>query len=93
MGLLELFLAVLVVGLSATNAAIPLVAWGRTRDPRFLLLVGANACLLGLGLLWTWGELPFSPPAFTAVSLPVLSLATIAVLFLLGTVLLRRRAA
>ncbi|MCI4330761.1 MAG: hypothetical protein L3K19_02795 [Thermoplasmata archaeon] len=92
MGLLELFVAVLIVGLSAVNAAVPAVAFSRTRDPRFVLLVGANLGLLALGGLWAWGELPVGPPSYSAVSLPVLGLAALVVLFLFGTVLLPRRA-
>jgi hypothetical protein len=90
MGLLELFLAVLIAALSAVNATVPAVAYSRTRDPRFVLLVGANLALLGLGALWSWGELPVGPPAYAATSLPVLGLATLVVAFLFGTVLVPR---
>lgn len=91
MGLVELFFAVLVAGLSAVNVALPAAAWSRTRDPRFVLLVGANAFLLGLGLLWTWSELPVNPPGYAAVSLPVLLLAVGAVLCVFGSVAVPRR--
>jgi hypothetical protein len=92
MGLLELFLASAIVGLSLVNATVPAVAYTRTRDPRFVLLIAANAFLAALGALWSWGELPFAPPAATATSLPVLAVALLAVLCLFGTVLLPRRA-
>ncbi len=92
MSLLLLFLAALIVGLSAVNAALPAAAWGRTRDPRFLLVVGANLCLAGLGILWTWGQLPLSPPADAGTSLSAVALVTAAAIFLLGIGLLPRRA-
>lgn len=91
MGLVELFLAGLVVALSAVNVTVPVAAYVRTRDPRFVLLVGANLGLLALGGLWTWGELPVSPPGFVAVSLPILAIAVLVAVFLFGTVLAPRR--
>jgi hypothetical protein len=90
-GLLELFVAVLIVGLSAVNAALPFAAWGRLGDPRFLLLGGASAVLLLLGALWTWGQLPYDPPAYTAAQLPILLLALIVAMLLLAATLVPRR--
>jgi hypothetical protein len=91
MGLVELFVAVLIAGVSLVNAGVPLAAWLRARDLRFLCLVGANALLALLGALWAWGELPGSPPGYTAVELPVLIIALLATLLLLATSLWRRR--
>jgi hypothetical protein len=90
-GLLELFVAVLIAGLSAINTALPFVVWGRIRDPRFLLLGGAGVGLLLLGALWTWGQLPYDPPAFTAVQLPILLLALAVAVLLLAATLVPRR--
>ncbi len=92
MSLLLLFLATLVVGLSAVNAAVPAAAWGRTRDPRFLFVVGANLSLAGLGILWIWGQLPFNPPPEAVSSLPAVALVALGSIFLLGVGLLPRRA-
>ncbi len=92
MGLPELFVAVLLAGLSAVNAALPLAAWGRLRDPRFLLLGGASGGLLVLGALWTWGQLPVGPPSYTAAQLPVLLLALLVSVLLLAATLVPRRA-
>jgi hypothetical protein len=91
MGLVELFFSTLILALSIVNAAVPAAAYSRTRDPRFVLLVGANLAFAALGALWSWGELPVSPPGYVAVSLPVLGLAALAVVFLFGTVLVPRR--
>jgi hypothetical protein len=91
-GLLELFLAVLIVGVSGVNAAVPVAAWTRARDGRFLLLAAANATLAVLGAVWTWGQLPVSPPSYTAAQLPVLGIALVATLLLLATTLWPRHA-
>jgi hypothetical protein len=90
-GTLELFVAVLVVGISCINGALPAVAWSRSRDGRFLFLSAANAALALLGLVWTWGQLPWNPPSWTSVQLPVLLLALLVVLLLLATTLWPRR--
>ncbi len=66
-------------------------AWSRARDPRLLLVAGANVSLLIVGLLWAWGEFPGGPAAFATPSWPVLILVLVATLFLLGTALLPRR--
>jgi len=91
MGLPELFVAALISGLSVINAVVPLGAWSRTRDPRLLFVASANGCLLVLGLLWAWGELPGGPSAFANPSWPVLILVLATALLLLGTALLPRR--
>ncbi len=90
-GLVELFVAVLIAGVSLVNTAVPAAAWGRLRDARFLLLAGANALFAALGAVWIWGELPGTSPGFTAVSLPVLLLALAVVVLLLAGSLWPRR--
>lgn len=91
MGTLELFVAVLIVGVSCINGALPAVAWSRSRDGRFLLLSGANLAFALLGILWTWGQLPWNPPSWAVAQLPVLLVALLVVLLLLGTTLWPRR--
>jgi hypothetical protein len=91
-GLAELFVAVLIAGVSAINAAVPFAAYRRTRDARFLLLAGAGLGFLLFGLLATWGQLPVSPPSWTGVSLPLLGLLWLVTLLLLAATLLPRRA-
>jgi len=86
-GLIELFVAVVIVGISCVNAAPPAAAWSRSRDSRFALLSAANGVLALLGLLWVWGQLPVSPPGWTAVELPVLLVALLAVVLFLVTTL------
>jgi hypothetical protein len=92
MGLLELFFAVLIVGVSGVNTGVPVAAWTRARDGRFLLLAAANAVLAVLGAVWTWGELPLSPPSYAEAQLPVLGIALVATLLLLATTLWPRHA-
>ncbi len=92
MGLPELFLAVLIAGVSATNAAIPTGVFVRLRDGRFLLLAGANAVFAVLGGVWAWGQLPVSAPSWTGAGLPVLGIALVVSLLLLATTLWPRHA-
>jgi len=91
MGLVELFVAVLIVGISCINAATPAAAWTRSRDVRFLLLAAAHAVLAILGLVWTWGQLPTNPPGWAASNLPTLVLVLIVTLLFLATTLWPRR--
>lgn len=91
MGLAELFVAVLIVGISCVNAAPPAAAWTRSHDGRFLILSTANGCLALLGLLWMWGQLPVSPPSWTSAQIPVLSLTLLVTLLFLTTTLWPRR--
>jgi len=91
MGLVELFVAVLIAGVSVVNAGVPLAAWWRAHDQRFLCLVGANALLALLGGIWAWGQLPVSPPSYASAALPVLLVALLATLLFLATSLWRRR--
>ncbi len=86
-GLPELFVAVLIVGISCVNAAMPTGAYLRSRDGRFLVLASANAGLALLGVLWTWGELPLNPPSWIVGSLPLMILVLLVDLLLLATTL------
>jgi hypothetical protein len=90
-GLEELFVAVLIVGISCVNAAPPAAAWWRSKDGRFLFLSGANAFLALLGAVWAWGQLPENPPSWTSAGLPVLLLVLIVSLLFLATTLWPRR--
>lgn len=91
MGLEELFVAVLIVGISCVNAAPPAAAWGRSHDGRFLFLSAANVCLALLGVIWMWGELPWNPPSWASTQLPVLALVLLVTLLFLATTLWPRR--
>lgn len=90
-GLVELFVAVLIVGISCVNAAPPAAAWARSHDARFVLLAAAQVALAGLGLVWAWGQFPWNPPAWTSVQLPVLGLVLLIALLFLATTLGPRR--
>jgi hypothetical protein len=92
MELLALVLALGIVAASGLASGIPIAAWSRTRDPRFLLVAGADLALLALGIVWAYGELPVSPPGYAASTLPALALAAVAAVLLLATGLIRRRA-
>ncbi|HTP53464.1 MAG TPA: hypothetical protein VML94_00640 [Thermoplasmata archaeon] len=92
MVLLELFVAVLVTGLSCVNAAIPAAAVARSGDRRFLLLTGSNGGLALLGGLWAWGELPVSPPSWAIPELPTELVVLAVTVLLLATTLWPRRA-
>lgn len=87
MGLVELFVAALIAGISLVNATVPIAAWLRAHDGRFLMLAGANAFLALVGALWTWGELPGSPPSYTAVQLPILAFVLLVTVLLLASTL------
>jgi hypothetical protein len=90
-GLVELFVAVLVVGLSCLNAAPPVAAWPRSGDGRFLLIAAAQLALAALGAVWTWGQLPLNPPSWAIAQLPVLSVALLVALLFLATTIWPRR--
>ena len=92
MGLAELFVAVLITGVSCINLVLPVFAWHRSGDGRFLLVAGAEAVFVIVGLIWTWGQLPVDPPGWTASSLPILGLVLLAALLLLASTLWPRRA-
>jgi hypothetical protein len=88
----ELFAAVLIVGISCVNAAIPSAAWARARDGRFLLLAASNGGLAILGGIWSWGELPVSGPAWAVPQLPTELVVLAVALLLLATTLWPRHA-
>ena len=87
MALLELFVAVLVAGVSVLNTALPIATWARSHDGRFLLVAGSSGLFAVLAGLWVWGQLPLDPPGFAEVGLPVLVLALGAVVLLFGATL------
>jgi hypothetical protein len=87
--LLELFVAVLVVGVSMVNSAVPAAAWARHRDGRFLLLSLSNLLLAVVGAIWVWGQWPGSPPGYALVQLPILGLVFLATVAVLAATLLR----
>ncbi len=89
----ELFVAVVVAGISAINAAIPAAAWNRSRDGRFLLLASANLVLAALGTVWAWGELPpLHPPSWATPALPTELILLVGAVLLLATTVWPRRA-
>jgi hypothetical protein len=91
-GVVELFVAVLIVGISCVNAAPPCAAWVRSHDPRFLLLASAQLALAALGLVWAWGQTPWNPPGWATAQLPALGLVLLVTLLFLATTLGPRRA-
>jgi hypothetical protein len=92
MALAELALAALIVAFSAVGSSIPVAAWSRTREPRYLSIGGANLALLVLGLVWADGFVSASAPTFTATTEPAEALVVVAAaLLLLGALLPRRR--
>jgi hypothetical protein len=91
MGLLELGLALVLCGAAGIGSAVPVAAWSRTRDPRFLLVAATKLTLLAVGLLWLWGQLPDRAASVTEVSAPALGLVALVAVLLLSTALVRRR--
>jgi hypothetical protein len=91
MGLPELLFAAVTAGAAALGSGVPVAAWGRTRDPRFLLIATASLALLALGIVWVWAEAAASPPSYAVASLPEVLLGTVTSLCLLGASLLPRR--
>lgn len=91
MGLVELFVAVLIVGVSCINLVLPGLAWRRSGDGRFLALASANAVLAITGAICVWGELPVGPPSWASVPLPILVLLLFVALLLLAGTLWPRR--
>lgn len=92
MALVELALAAIIVVLSAVGSTVPVAAWSRTREPRFLSLAGANLALLVLGVVWADGFVSATAPAYTATTEPAEALVAAAcLLLLLGALLPRSR--
>ncbi len=91
MALVEIFVAVVIAGVSCINATPPALAWSRSRDGRFLFLATANLGLAALGALWAWGQGPGHPPSWAIVQLPVLALVLFVVALFLVTTLWPRR--
>jgi hypothetical protein len=91
MGAIELFLAVVICGCAGLASAVPFAAWGRTGDPRFGLVAGANLALLALGLVWLWGALPVSAPSYASATPLALGLVALVAMLLLATGIVPRR--
>lgn len=91
MGLPELLLAAITAGAAGLGSGVPVAAWARTGDPRFLLIALASLALLALGIVWVWAEAAASPPAYAVASLPEVLLGAVVSLSLLGASLLPRR--
>jgi hypothetical protein len=88
----ELFTAVLIVGISAINLALPVMAWSRSGEPRFFAVAASNAVLVALGAVWTWGELPWGAPGWMSAPLPILLLVLlVTALILVSTLIPSRR--
>ncbi len=86
MTLPDLFVTVLIVGVSSINATLAALAGYRSGERRFLAVSAANGVMAVLGAVWTWGELPVSPPSWSVAQFPVpLLLLLAAVLFLVST--------
>ncbi len=92
MGLALLFVTALIAGLSLVNVTVAGAAWSRARDPRLLLVAGANTGLFLVGLLWAWGQVPSGPSEFATPSWPIVLLVLLVTVLLLGTALIPRRA-
>jgi hypothetical protein len=87
----DLFVSVLIVGLSLINAAIPIGAWRQSSDRRYLWLSLANAFLAILGAIWAYGVLPVAPPSWTAPQFPIPLIVLAAVVAFLLAALWPRR--
>jgi hypothetical protein len=91
MGLAELALAVIIAVAAAVGSGTPVAAWGRTKEPRFLLLAGSSLALLLIGILEAWGQIDPNAPGYATASLPILVLLALATVLLLATGLVPRR--
>jgi hypothetical protein len=92
MALGELFLALIIGLASGIGSMVPVAAYLRTREPRFLLVAGGALCLLALGTVWAYGQAVSNPPSYTQTSLAALALTTLAALLWLSSGLVPRRA-
>jgi hypothetical protein len=86
------FLLALVMALAgAVGSMVPLAAWGRTQEPRFLLVAGGELSLLALGFLWAYGQAVGNAPSYSHTSIAAVALGTLAaVLWLLSGMIPRR---
>ncbi|HTT35987.1 MAG TPA: hypothetical protein VMH78_09020 [Thermoplasmata archaeon] len=91
MGLVELALALVTAGAAAAASGVPVAAWLRQREPRFLAVAGAALALFVLGLLWAWAELVPDAPGVSAASLPEAAVGALAAVLLLSTGAVPRR--
>ena len=91
MALTGLLLGLVTAVLALVASSAPVAAWTRTRDPRFLLIAGADLALLAIGVLAVYGNSASRAPAFTSISAAALGLVALAALALLVTGLWPRR--
>ena len=87
----ELLLALVIAVASAVGSTVPVGAWFRTRDPRFLLVAGAELCFLALSMAWAYGQVESTAPSYTHVTVSTLGATALASVLLLLSGLLPRR--
>lgn len=90
MGAMDFGLALVTCLTAAAASSLPVAAWMRLRDRRFLAIAGANLCLFALGVLWIYGQLVANAPASTHVTTATAGLTALASLLLLVTGLVPR---
>ena len=91
MALLELVLSAVIAVAAGIGSGLPVAAWQRTREPRFLLVAASSLALLIVGLLVGWAQAQPDPPAFAQAAPLVLGLIAAAAILLLATGLIPRR--
>jgi len=91
MALGELLLSLVVAVASAVGSMVPVAAWSRTKEPRFLLVAGASLCLLALGVIWAYGQAVAGAPSYAHASLATMGLVALAALLWLLSGLVPRR--
>jgi hypothetical protein len=91
MALGELLLSLVVVVGSGVGSMVPMAAWSRTKEPRFLLVAGGSLSLLALGVVWAYGQSVSNAPSYAHVTIATAALTALAaVLWLLSGVIPRR---
>ena len=91
MDLVGLGLSIVISVAASVGSAVPVAAWQRTREPRFLLLATASLALLLVGILGAWARVVANPPTYAEISTTFLALLSLAALLLLATGLIPRR--
>jgi multisubunit Na+/H+ antiporter MnhB subunit len=87
----EFGLTAALVIMAALSSALPVAAWSRTREPRFLLVAGAGLLFMALGLAWAYGLAAAHPPAWSSTTEASVGIVDLAVGCLLVSTLLPRR--
>jgi len=92
MGVVPLLLGLLVALGGLVGSSVPVAAFTRTRDPRFLFVAGAELLLLVVGILAAYGNTVLQPPTYTQIpETPLALLAGVSLLLVLPGLLPRRR--